>query len=147
MAGVGLLAGVGWFAVGTGLAAGLLVAAAIGLAGPGDAWSSPLVASPLALGWAVQVLVGSWTHLLPAIGPGGPLEHAVQRDILGRGATPRLVAFNAGTALVAIGWPAGVGVLAGAGALCAALSVVASVGLAASALRVGAGRAVAPARS
>jgi nitrite reductase (NO-forming) len=136
MASVGLLAGVGWFAVGCTLASALVLAAAVGLIAPWEAWSTPLVGAPLAIGWAVQVLIGSWTHLLPSIGPGGPREHGVQREVLGRAATPRLVALNLGTVLLAIGWPAGLGVLAGAGALLATGTVVASVGLAASALRV-----------
>ena len=136
MAGVGLLAGVGWFAVGCTLAAGLVLAAALGLVTAGEAWSSPLVAVPLALGWAVQVLISSWTHLLPSIGPGGPREHGVQRGVLGRAATPRLVGLNVGTGLLAVGWLLGIGVLAGAGAVLAAGAVVASVGLAASAMRV-----------
>jgi hypothetical protein len=136
MASVGLLAGVGWFAVGCTLAAALVLGAALGLVPPGDAWSSPLVAAPLVLGWVIQVLIGSWTHLLPSIGPGGPREHGVQRTVLGRAATPRLVALNLGTVLLAVGWPLGIGVLAGAGALLATGAVVASVGLAASASRV-----------
>jgi hypothetical protein len=56
--------------------------------------------------------------------------------VLGRVATPRLVALNAGTALLAVGWPAGIAPLVAAGALLAAAAVVASAGLAASALRV-----------
>ena len=56
--------------------------------------------------------------------------------MLGRWATPRLVGLNVGTALLAIGWPAGIGPLAAGGALLAAVSVVSSVGLAASALQV-----------
>ncbi len=136
MAGVGLLAGVGWFVIGTGLASALVLVAALGLVRAGEAWSSALVAAPLALGWVVQVLIGSVTHLLPSIGPGGPREHAVQREVLGRAATPRLVALNAGTALLAVGWPLGIGALAGVGALLAAAAVVTSLGLVASALRV-----------
>jgi nitrite reductase (NO-forming) len=136
MAGVALVAGVAWFAVGTTLAASLVIGAAAGLVGPGGAWSTPLVGAPLAVGWAVQVLIGSWTHLLPSIGPGGPLEHGVQREVLGRAAGPRLVALNVGTALLAVGWPMGLGPVAGAGALLVAGAVVLSVGLAATALRV-----------
>ena len=136
MASVGLLAGVGWFAIGIWLASALVLAAGLGLVEAGAAWSSTLVAAPLALGWAVQVLISSWTHLLPSIGPGGPREHGVRREVLGRAATPRLLALNAGTALLAVGWPLGIGPLAGAGALLAAAAIVASVGLAASALGV-----------
>ena len=133
---VGLLAGVSWFAVGCTLAAALVLAAALGLVPPGEAWSSPLVVAPLVVGWAIQVLIASWTHLLPSIGPGGPREHGIQRTVLGRAATPRLVALNLGAMLLAVGWPLGIGVLAGAGALLAAGAVVASIGLAASASRV-----------
>jgi len=136
MASLGLLAGVGWFAVGTSLASALVFAAGLGLLSAGEAWWSPLVAAPLAIGWVAQVLIGSWTHLLPSIGPGGPREHAVQREVLGRAATPRLVALNLGVAMLAVGWPLGLGVASGAGALLVAATVVGSVGLAASALRV-----------
>jgi nitrite reductase (NO-forming) len=108
----------------------------VGLVAPGEAWSTPLVGVPLAIGWAVQVLIGSWTHLLPSIGPGGPREHGLQRQVLGRVATPRLVALNLGVVLLAVGWPTGLGVPAAVGTLLVAASVVASVGLAASALRV-----------
>jgi hypothetical protein len=100
-----------------------------------DAWSTPLVGVPLAIGWVVQVIVASWTHLLPAIGPGGPVEHAAQRAILGRAAIPRLFAFNAGVAAAAIGWPAGIVPLAAAGLLAVAATVLWSVGLAVLALR------------
>jgi len=131
LSGVGLLAGIGWFEVGMALAAGRLLA----LGPTPDAWSTPLVAAPLAIGWVAQVLIASWTHLLPAIGPGGPAGHAVRRAILGRMATARLVALNAGTALLAVGWPAGVGPAAAIGAVLVAGAVLASVALALQALR------------
>ena len=110
---VGLLAGVAWFVVGTVLASWRIVAFELGLAP--DAWSSPLVGAPLAIGWVVGVLIASWTHLLPSIGPGGPPEHAVQRRILGRAAAPRVIAFNLGVLLLAVGWPTGIAPLAIAG--------------------------------
>ena len=103
---VGLLAGVAWFVVGIALASWRVVAFALGLAP--DAWSTPLVGAPLAVGWVVGVLIASWTHLLPSIGPGGPPEHAAQRRILGRAAPPRVFAFNLGVLLLAVGWPAGI---------------------------------------
>lgn len=137
----GLLAGVGWFAIGGGLAAALVLARAAGLTPPDQAaWDSRLVIGPLAIGWVVQALVASWTHLLPSIGPGGPVEHAAQRTILGRAAGPRLVALNLGAALVAIGWPASVWPMLAAGAAIAAAAVVASAALAWSALGVSARR-------
>jgi hypothetical protein len=136
MASVGLVSGVVWFSVGAGMASALMVAHAAGLVGDDLAWRSALVAGPLAVGWVVQVLVASWTHLLPSIGPGGPAEHAVQRQLLGRAAAPRLVALNVGAALLAFGWPTGLPALAAAGAALAAIAVVSSAGLAWSALGV-----------
>ncbi len=56
--------------------------------------------SPLVAGWIGQVLVGAWTHLVPAIGPGDQARHAVQRRWLGRAATSRWLAWNAGVATV-----------------------------------------------
>ena len=130
----GLLAGVAWFCVGASLASGRVVLAGWGLAA--DAWSTPLVGAALVLGWIVQVLIASWTHVLPSIGPGGPPEHSRQRAILGRGAAARLIALNTAVLLIAIGWPTGIGSLAGSGLVLAALTVAWSVGLAALALRV-----------
>ena len=136
LTGVGLLAGVTWFAIGAVVASALVLARAVGLTGDADAWQSSLVGVPLAVGWVVQVLVASWSHLLPAIGPGTPVDHAGQRIVLGRWARARLVALNAGAALLAIGWPTGLAPVAGVGAALAALAVVSSVGLAWSALQV-----------
>jgi nitrite reductase (NO-forming) len=132
-ASVGLLAGVAWFVLGISLATGLLVAHGA----TADAWSTPVVGAALAVGWVVGVLMASWTHLLPSIGPGGPVQHARQRVILGRVATTRLVAFNAGVALLAVGWPMGQPAMAGAGAALAGAAVLGSVVLAVGALRAG----------
>jgi hypothetical protein len=140
MASGGLLAGVGWFAIGAGTASALVLARALGLLGDDFAWRAQLVAGPLAIGWVVQVLVASWTHLLPSIGPGGPVEHAVQRVTLGRAATPRLVALNLGAALVSVGWPLDFAPLVATGAALAAVAVVVSAALAWSALGVRAAR-------
>jgi nitrite reductase (NO-forming) len=131
-----LLAGVSWFAVGMTLASALVLARAAGLIGDDRVWSSSLVAGPLAIGWVVQVLVGSWTHMLPAIGPGTPVDHARQRYVLGMWAGPRVVALNAGTACVSIGWPLGISQLTGFGVLLVAVSVVSAAGLALAALGV-----------
>jgi nitrite reductase (NO-forming) len=131
LTGVGLIAGVAWFVVGAGIAAVRLLAVG---AAP-DAWSTALVGAPLALGWVVQILIASWSHLLPAIGPGGPRDHAARRVVLGRLATPRLVALNVGTGLIAVGWPAGLAPLGAAGAALALAAVLTSVVLALVALR------------
>jgi hypothetical protein len=136
----GLLAGVAWFAIGAGAASLLVLARVLGLTGDDFAWQSSVVAVPLAVGWVVQVLIASWTHLLPSLGPGGPVEHAVQRIVLGRAAAPRLAAINAGAALLAVGWPTGVAALALPGGALVVVAVVASAGLAWSALGVRAAR-------
>jgi hypothetical protein len=115
------------------LALGLLLAH-----GPtADAWCTQLLGAPLAVGWIAQVLMASWTHLVPSIGPGGPVEHARQRVILGRVATVRLLALNAGVVLLAVGWPMGLASLAGAGAALAGAALLATVVLTVGALRVG----------
>ena len=132
-ASVGLLAGVAWFVIGVSLAAGLLVR----YGATAEAWSTAIVGAPLAVGWIAQVLMASWTHLLPSIGPGTPVQHGLQRAILGRVATPRLVALNGGVALLAIGWPTGLAAPAAAGGMLVAAAVVASVALATVALRAG----------
>jgi hypothetical protein len=132
-ASVGLLAGVAWFVLGVTVAAGLLAVHGA----TADAWSTPAVGAPLAIGWIAQVLMASWTHLLPSIGPGGPVQHARQRVILGRVSTLRLVALNAGVALLAVGWPWGLDGLVATGAALSGATVLASVALAVAALRAG----------
>jgi nitrite reductase (NO-forming) len=94
-----LTAAVGWFGIGS-----LILAIGVLRHGAGPAgWSLPRVAGPIVIGWALQALVGSWSHLLPSVGPGDPARHAAQRRELGRWATPRLVAWNLGAGLVAAG--------------------------------------------
>jgi hypothetical protein len=136
-----------WGAAGGGAAAGLVL---VHGASPA-AWSSTVLVA-LGVGWIAQTIVGAWTHLLPTIGPGGPALHAAQRTILGRAATTRLTAWQAGTALlaagaVADGWPS-VAVagpaLVTAGGLVAGTAAVASVGLLARAVALSRGGGAAP---
>ena len=100
-----LTASIGWL-VGAEVAASTIALTR----GPGGAgWIGGLVALPLVVGSVMQVIVGSWTHLVPAIGPGDPVRHAWQRRVLGRVAVPRLVSFQAGVTLLladALGWGA-----------------------------------------
>jgi len=131
-ASVGLLAGVGWFVMGVGAAAWLVLAHGVSF----DAWSTVVVGAPLVLGWVAQVLMASWTHLLPSIGPGGPVDHAHQRAILGRVSGLRLLALNAGVALLAVGWPLGIGDMATSGAALVAVALLVTVVLTVLALRV-----------
>jgi nitrite reductase (NO-forming) len=94
-----LTAAVAWFGIGT-----LILAIGVVLNGAEPAgWSLPRVVGPIVIGWALQALVGSWSHLLPSVGPGDPARHAAQRRELGRWATTRLVAWNVGAGLVAAG--------------------------------------------
>jgi len=79
--------------------------------------------------------VGAGAHLVPTAGPGDPVRHLAQRRTLGRWSAARLVALEAGVALLAVGVPLGVPVATVAGAVVAGGSVVASVGLLASAVR------------
>lgn len=125
-----LLGGQAW------LAAGLAVAAVRTLAGGADpaAWSLAAIGGPLIVGGIVQLLIGSMTHLVPAIGPGDAARHAAQRRRLGTAAAARTAATNIGTALLALGgWLSAVGpwagVLAAAGLALAAVGIGASLGL------------------
>ena len=92
--------------------------AALGIANDGPApavWSLGALAVPLVAGWSLQVLVGAWTHLLPAVGSTDPARRAHQRSVLGTAASPRLVAWNAGALLGWVGFATGVFPLAVAG--------------------------------
>jgi nitrite reductase (NO-forming) len=126
-----LLASVGWFAIGTVLAAAVVVEAGA----TARAWDTAVVAGPLALGWAAQALVGSWSHLVPAVGPGSPPVHARQRAVLGRWGTARVGLTQVGVALVSVGAPMGDDRLAQAGLALVAAGVAVAVVLLAAALR------------
>lgn len=132
-ASAGMLAGIAWYVTGVAVAAWLVISE-----GPRpEAWSTALAGTPLVAGWVAQVLVASWTHLLPSIGPGGPVAHARQRVVLGRLATPRLVTYNGGVALLWWGWAGAAPTLAAAGAGLAGGATIVSVALAVTAVRVG----------
>lgn len=106
-----LLAAPAWLVVATALAAA-------GIAAHGtepNGWRLDRLAGPLVLGFVVQVLLGSASHLLPAIGPGTPQAHAAQRRLLGTSATERLVGWNLGVALVTAGQVAAIPVVTLAG--------------------------------
>ena len=66
-------------------------------------WRLPELLVPLVVGMVAQVLIGSLSFLVPAVGAGSPERHARQRRILGRAAPARLVALNLGVALLT-GW-------------------------------------------
>ncbi len=98
-----LALGAAWYAAGIAVAAGRVLV--LGAAPVG--WGIELVGVPLAIGFVVQVLIGSWTHLLPSIGPGDSRLHARQRMILGRAAEGRLLALDGGAIVLALAVPAG----------------------------------------
>lgn len=121
-----LTASIGWL-VGAEVAAAIVAVSR----GPGGAgWIGGVVALPLVVGAVVQVIAGSWTHLVPAIGPGDPVRHAWQRRVLGRFALVRLAAFQVGAGLLladALGW--GSGVAGKAGLVLVAGSMAVTLGL------------------
>ena len=120
-----------WFAV-----AAAVVAVGVIRDGPAPpGWTLGSVAAPLVGGFVLQELVGSWSHLLPAVGPGDVAAHARQRDLLGRWALLRLAAWNAGVALLWAGLGLGVAALTAAGGLLLLGALGASLGLLAFALR------------
>lgn len=65
-------------------------------------WNVSELVAPLVVGMVAQVLVGALTFLVPALTSGSPGHHARQRRLLGRLATPRLVALNGGVGLLTV---------------------------------------------
>lgn len=123
MAGWSLTLAPAWFLVGVGIAAGRV----LWFGAVPAAWSVEIVAAPMVLGWVLQVLIGSWTHLVPSIGPGDQRTHSRQRGILGRWATSRLLLLNGGTALVVAGSVTGAPSLLAAGGIACLASLVAAL--------------------
>lgn len=129
-----LTASIGWL-IAAELAAGFVAVTR----GPGGAgWIGGAIALPLVVGGVMQVVVGSWTHLVPAIGPGDPVRHAWQRRVLGRAADIRLLAFQAGVVLLLIAEVGGLdGPMGTMGELLVAAPMAGSVALLALALSGG----------
>jgi nitrite reductase (NO-forming) len=118
------------------LVATLVALAGIVLHGTGPAsWRLELVAGPLVLGFVIQVLLGSVSHLVPAIGRGTPVAHAAQRRVLGREATLRLTGWNVGVALFSAGQLVGSGVVVAAGGALLLVSGLATLGVVAGSFR------------
>ena len=117
-----LVAGTAWFAVACGVAL-----AAVAGGGPVAGWSIGPLVVPLIAGWLLQELVGSWTHLVPSVTPGGPADHAAQRRALAFASRSRLVAWNAGIGLAWTGLALDLTAMAVTGALLVAAPVAVSV--------------------
>jgi nitrite reductase (NO-forming) len=106
--------------------------ALVGLARDGVApagWGVGALVMPLVFGWAVQVLVGAWTHLLPAVAVTDPARRAAMRSTLGRVALPRLLAWNLGVLVAWVGLGIEVLPVALAGVAAMSLAALASVAL------------------
>jgi nitrite reductase (NO-forming) len=124
-----LVAGIGWFVVASLVAGGQIVLEGSTVAG----WDLAPLAVPLGIGWAAQVLVGAWSHLVPAVGPGSPDQHARQRRLLGQAATARLLLLNGGVVFLMLATAldveplavAGLATIVAAGVLAVALLVAA----------------------
>lgn len=107
-----LFAGPIWFALAV---AAFLLQLALGR--PLAGWSIELLAIPMVAGWMLQELVGSWTHLLPSVTPGGPALHASQRRVLAVASRTRLVTWNVGVWLAWTGLAVGIPAAAAVGAV------------------------------
>ena len=103
-----VLAAVLWLAVSLAWLAGLL-AVAPDWAAAGEA--AHTVAVPLAGGFAVQVLLGALTYLLPVVRGGGPAAVRAATEVLERGGAARAVAANLGLILLLLPSPSLVRVL------------------------------------
>ena len=117
----GLVSAMAWFEVGMLTACGRLLLVG---ADPAETTATILI-GPLVLGWVGLAVLASATHLVPAIGPGDHAAHARQRRLLGRWATARLLAANAGVALLVVGLlPLGAAWASGAGGPMSGLGMV-----------------------
>jgi nitrite reductase (NO-forming) len=125
-----LTAAVGWYLVAVAAAVAGIVRD--GVAPPG--WGLGSVTLPLIAGWVLQVLVGAWTHLLPAVAVTEPAQRAAMRQVLGRSALPRLMAWNAGVLLAWIGLATDLLPVTLLGVLAFSAAALLSVGLVAVAL-------------
>ena len=106
-----IAAGTGWFALAVAVALTELVAGR-----PAVGWSLGPLAVPLVVGWMLQELVGSWTHLAPSVTPGDAERHAAQRRVLASVSRLRPIAWNAGVAVTWAGLAMSTESVAAAGA-------------------------------
>jgi len=120
-----LWSGLGWLSAGVAVAAAAIARNGAQPAG----WSVTELIAPLGVGFVIQVIIGAWTHLLPAIGPGTPGAHARARRRLGALAWPRLVMLNTGAASLFAGSVTGVDAAVRAGLLLAGAAVLASIAI------------------
>jgi nitrite reductase (NO-forming) len=98
MTGGSLLLAPVWLVVATAAAAARIATVGVDPAG----WRLTELLAPLVVGFVGQVLVGALSFLVTTVSPGPPERHARQRGRLGRAAVARLLALNAGAALLTI---------------------------------------------
>jgi nitrite reductase (NO-forming) len=132
-----LIGAIAWFEIGMAIALGRVLVAG---AAP-SAWSIEAVGAPLVAGWMGLAVLGSATHLLPAVGPGDQAAHARQRRLLGRWAAVRLAVANVGVAGLALGWPGHQDAVVGGGAVLLAIGLGSTAALVAAAVALGVGAA------
>jgi nitrite reductase (NO-forming) len=117
------------------LVAALVVAIrVVGAGAGGEGWRLTDVAGPLIAGFAIQVLLGAMTNLMPAVGATGHAERAIARRELGRLGTARVVAWNAGTAALTLGLLGDVPTIALIGLATLGLAAAAAAGAVGSAI-------------
>ena len=134
-----LVAAIAWFEVGAAIGIGRVLA----LGATPAAWSISAVGAPLVAGWIGLAILGSSTHLLPAVGPGDAAAHARQRRLLGRVAVPRLVTVNVAVACLSVGWPLRIDGVVVLGTAMLAVGLGSTAALLVGAVRIGINRRVA----
>ncbi len=120
-----LSAATAWLLVGIGVASSAVL---VNGASPGG-WSIDRLIGPLVAGCFIQVLIGAWSHLAPAVGPGDVARHARQRRILGRWPVSRLTGLNVGVLLLTTGTLIGSQFMVAAGSALVALGLAVALGL------------------
>jgi nitrite reductase (NO-forming) len=118
-----ITAGMAWYVV-------AVATALVGIlrAGPSPAgWMLGALALPLIVGWALQVLIGTASHLVPAMVTTQSQIRARQRVTLSRMATARLVTWNAGVLLAWVGLGIGSSTAAVIGVALLALAAATSI--------------------
>lgn len=128
-----LVAAICWFEIGVAVATGRVL---VWGANP-DSWLVEAVGAPLVAGWMGLAVLGSATHLLPAVGPGDGRAHGRQRRLLGLAWAVRLGAANLGVAGLALGWPLRIDLLIATGAVLTMVGLGTTAGLLAGAIITG----------
>lgn len=118
-----ITAGMAWYLV-------AIATALVGIVRDGASpagWMLGALALPLIAGWTLQVLIGTASHLVPAMVATRPETRARQRVMLSRNATGRLVTWNAGVLLAWVGLGLGSSAAAAVGVALLALAAANSI--------------------